>query len=201
MFPIDRDRAIKRAKFFFDWAIHLNPWNGEALMFRGSLHEDVGYPEKAREYYTRAKDLEHGGGCTNLGLLQTTIDHDYPAARATLKHCDYLISDDNRVYQSAHLKNWGQLYYEEQDYPAAEEKFKESLQFQPHNGKSSCLLAKTLKQLDRYPEDQKYWADCLQNAPDYYPDVEQWHREAKRELARTRPTKTDDLIAIETAHP
>lgn len=201
MLPGERDLAMKRAKFFFDWAIRINPWNGEALMFRGSLYEDAGHTEMARDYYTRSKDLDHGGGCTNLGLLQTRVDRDYPTARATLSHCDYLIPNDNRVYQSANSKNWGQLLYEEQDYRAAEQKLKESLQDQPDNGKSSCLLAKTLKQLDRQTEALEHWTDCLQNASDYYPDVDQWHREAEQELARTHPTRTGDLMAIETAHP
>ncbi|NJN60346.1 MAG: CHAT domain-containing protein [Coleofasciculaceae cyanobacterium RL_1_1] len=201
MLPDERDEAMKRAKFFFDWAIRLNPWNGEALMFRGSLYEDAGDIETAREYYTRSKDLEHGGGCTNLGLLQTMLDRDYPAAHMTLSHCDYLIPNDNRIYTAANLKNWGQLFYEEQEYSTAEQKLKESLQYQPDNGKSSCLLAKTLKQLDRHPEALEHWADCLQNASDYYPEVQQWHREAERELAQKHPPKSGDLMAIEAVHP
>lgn len=190
MTTIDRNVAMKKAKFFFDWAIRLNPWNGEAWMFRGSLYEDAGDIETARKYYTRSKDLDHGGGCSNLGLLQTMVDRDYSKARVTLSYCDYLIPNDNRIYKAANLKNWGQLFYEERDYRAAEEKFKESLQLQPENGKSSCLLAKTLKQLDRPTEALEHWTDCLQYASNYYPDVRQWHREAERELAQ-RPLNPD----------
>jgi Flp pilus assembly protein TadD len=197
MVTSDRGWAMKKAKLFFSLAVRLNPWNGEAFMFRGSLYEDAGDIETARTYYTRSKDLEHGGGCSNLGLLQTMADRDYATAHITLSHCDYLIPNDNRIYKAANLKNWGQLFYEEQNYPAAEAALKESLQFQPDNGKSSCLLAKTLEQLDRHSEAKAYWQDCLQNASDYYPEVQQWHREAEQELSSRPPTKTRDLMAIE----
>jgi hypothetical protein len=41
----------------------------------------------------------------------------------------------------------------------------------------------------------------LQNASDYYPEVQQWHREAERELSQKHPPQSGDLMAIEAAHP
>ena len=197
--------AMKRAERLFDWAIRLNRWNGEAWMFRGGMYEDAADPanyERAEAYYLRSKDLGNGAGCSNLGRLQLTIKHDFVAARRTLTYCDYLIQDGEIGYKSAQLKNWGWLLHEEGDYTGAEEYFEESLQIQPDNGKSSCLLAKTLQQLDRQTEARSHWSDCLQNASDYYPEVQQWHREAELALLETptnpSPTKTRDLIVFKT---